>query len=512
MPDDHLLLMDLFQGSDLAFGRTETIGTTEKGKKQGVRCWTEKRTVTAEDWLAHVQGHAGIGIPPLNSRSECRFGAIDVDAYSGIDLAELARQIAKFSYPLVLCRSKSGGPHLFLFMTQWVPAAIMIEKLDALAGALGFGTSEIFPKQIAISTQNEKAPDYGNWINMPYFNGTTNFRYGLDNNGDAITSIAAFVDFCTQRAISAEALEALAVHTDDAIFPEGPPCINSIFSRRTGDYRNISLANAAVYAKKAFPDSWAEKVEEYNRLFPDPLPSAEVEAIKKSYAKKEYRYQCSAQPLCSFCNSTECKKRQFGIGDDETLPNNRSLTVIQTKPPIWYLDVQTVDKTKRISLSTEELQNPRLFQKRCMEVIHQMPPLKKAEHWQRTVQNLLRYLTIVEMPPETSPEGEFIEHLQSFISERKSDNSPEDMLRGCVYHSPLTYMFRWKDFSTYLKNQRFDSLKRHEIMAILKTDLKAQKDFQRLAGTGTNYWEIEKEALVADEPEALQIIKESSPF
>ncbi|MDV7401895.1 hypothetical protein RZS08_61310, partial [Arthrospira platensis SPKY1] len=109
-----------------------------------------------------------------------KFGAIDVDTYSGIDLAELAIQIASQKLPLVLCRSKSGGPHIYLFVTDWVPAQLMIQKLDSLAGALGFGTSEIFPKQVSISTQNEAAPDYGNWINMPYFKGAQGLRYGLN--------------------------------------------------------------------------------------------------------------------------------------------------------------------------------------------------------------------------------------------------------------------------------------------------------------------------------------------
>ncbi|MDV7399956.1 hypothetical protein RZS08_51550, partial [Arthrospira platensis SPKY1] len=101
-----------------------------------------------------------------------------------------------------------------------------------------------------------------------------------------------------------------------------------------------------------------------------------------------------------------------------------------------------------------------------------MPPLMKAEDWQQVVNNLLRHVTRIDMPPETSPAGELIEHLTQFITERKSDESPEDMLRGAVYESPTAYLLRWLDLSSYLQSRRFTSLKRNEILAVMRTRLK----------------------------------------
>ena len=51
-----------------------------------------------------------------------------------------------------MCRSKSGGAHLFLFTEEPVTAEDLRNKLTQLAAVLGYGNCEIFPKQIKIKT------------------------------------------------------------------------------------------------------------------------------------------------------------------------------------------------------------------------------------------------------------------------------------------------------------------------------------------------------------------------
>lgn len=62
--------------------------------------------------------------------------------------------------PLVVCRSKSGGAHCFLFAKEWVEAKDMQMALRHLSSALGYGESEIFPKQIKL---NLDRGDVGNF-------------------------------------------------------------------------------------------------------------------------------------------------------------------------------------------------------------------------------------------------------------------------------------------------------------------------------------------------------------
>lgn len=489
---------------------------TQTGKHEA-RSWTEKRPITEEDWRKHVEGVAGIGIPPIDSKSQCTFGAIDVDQYRGLSLEDLSSEIAEAGLPLVVCRSKSGGPHIFLFVSEPIPASDMVEKLDMLAGFFGFGESEIFPKQVSLGSENSQAPDYGNWINMPYFNGVKNFRYALNETGQPIESIKDFVNYAQRRTVTPKQFAELTPPdaSDDSILPDGPPCLNHIFKKHQGSdgNRNIILSNVAVYLKKARPDDWQDKLDDYNRLFSEPLPSREIEALKKSYARKDYRYQCRKQPLCNYCNSQICKSRAYGIDTGSILPNNRSLTVINTSPPIWYLDITSGEaEVRRISLSTDELQRPQLFQKRCMEVLKIMPPTPKAEEWVEIVQGLLKHCTEIDMPKEMSPTGQLIEMMENFILDRSSTDSPEDMLRGLVFCGPLDYCFRWKDFKEYLESHRFDALKQNEILAVLKTELNSTKDYQKIANKGTNFLKIKRSDLKINEPDKLTITKVKDPF
>jgi len=487
---DAELMHELFAGSDFAHGRSEmTQQITPKGKHEA-KSWTEKRPVELKDWEKHLAGVAGIGIPPLNSKNEVKWGAIDVDVYNGFSIESLNALVQEKGLPLVICRSKSGGPHIFLFLKEWVPAKDMIEKLDSLAGFLGFGTSEIFPKQ-AMVAQGEKSQDFGSWINMPYFGGTNFLRYALDEKGQAILQISSFRDYCKGRRLTKEEFDKLTPPPTPDIFPDGPPCLNQIFASRPADMRNVLLSNAAVYAKKAFPENWKEKLDEYNRLFPEPLGSSEVEALKKSYDKKEYRYQCSKQPLCNFCDSSRCRKTKHGVGGGEFLPAARSLSMVDTAPPIWYLDVTMPDNQQvRISLSTEELQNPRLFQRRCMETIQQMPPSMKMDEWQPIVQSLMQHVTKIEVPPEMSPAGQFIELLWDFLHNRATEESFENLIRGIPFKDNTSYYFRLRDLNTYLNQQRFIELKPNQIMAIIRNTLKGVKGFKNIGGRGTNYFQL----------------------
>jgi hypothetical protein len=496
---DSEYLHDLFQGSDLAYGRSEmTAAVTAKGKHEA-KSWLEKRAVTLADWEGHIVGRAGIGMPPLNSKNQVRWGAIDVDVYAGLDLVKLNDTIQAAQLPLVICRSKSGGPHIFMFLAEWTPASEMIAKLDSIAGYLGFGTSEIFPKQARVA-YDAKNPDYGSWINMPYFNGTKNLRYGLDQNGKALASIPEFHAYVLTQRLTKERFAALRTPKAEEIFPDGPPCLNLIFGQRPSDNRNILLANAAVYAKKAFPEDWKAKLDIYNTKFAEPLGSAEVETLKKSYDKKDYRYQCPKQPLCNYCDSSKCRKTKHGVGGGDFLPATRSLSMVATEPPLWYLDLTLPDdRSARVSLTTEQLQNPSLFQRRCMETIQRMPPSMKMEDWQPIVSALMEHCSVIDVPPETSPLGQLQEHLWDFLHVRAATGSFEDLIRGVPYRNNSTYYFRMRDLTDYLNQRRFNILKPNEIQARLFSTLKAGRGFKKVAGRGIRFIQIAEDNINHEE-------------
>lgn len=483
MRSDAELMMDLFAGSDIAHGRSEMTATVSLKGKHEAKSWTVKSAAGLKEWEAHLAGTAGLGIPFLNSKNEVKMGAIDVDVYNGLSIESLNAKIQEAKLPLVIFRSKSGGPHIFMFLQEWVPASEMIEKMDSIAGFLGFGTSEIFPKQAMIA-QNTANPDFGSWINMPYFGGTRYLRYALDQDGKAITSIAALGAYAEARRLSAAGFRALVTPEPPALFPDGPPCLNAIFATHPTDNRNILLANAAVYAKKAFPEAWKARLDTYNAAFGEPLGSAEVEALKKSYDRKDYRYQCSKQPLCNFCDSSRCRKTQHGVGGGDFLPATRSLSMVNTTPAIWYLDLTLPDnRAIRISLSTEELQNPKLFQRRCMETIQQMPPTMKAEEWQTVVQGLMQHCTKIELHEALTPKGHMLELMFEWLKSRAEAGGREALLTHQPYKDATHYYFRFTDLKRHLKAQGFAELTTGQITAILQNDLKCLATRTTINGT-----------------------------
>lgn len=485
-------LMQVFRGSDKARGETRLTQTRNSKGKLEARCVTIPQPPSLENWVAHVEGHVGLGVPPITSESTVYFGAIDIDVYGEVSFPQMNDIIHRHGLPLVLCRSKSGGPHIFLFVSEPVPAKLMMEKLEMIAAFLGYGTSEIFPKQAMIG-QNDGAADYGSWINMPYFGGVTHTRYGFDRTGQAILDIGTFVGFCRSQSLTMQALKDYKTPEPEQILPDGPPCLNRLYAEKPTEFRNVILSNTAVYLRRVHGEGWAEHLETFNQKFDPPLPRNEVEAITKSYGKKEYRYQCSKQPMCAFCNSTECKKTKHGIGGRELLPDNRSLSMLKTNPPIWFLDITlTNGVTKRISLTTEELQTQRLFQRRCMEVLQQMPGAMKPAEWEEIVAGLMRHVSIIEIPRELTPEGQLIELLFDWLTKRSDNQTMEALVQGKPFTDEDFFYFRMKDFMSILSMERFNSMKQNHISSVLTTELSAQKDFRKIAGVGVNYLRMPK--------------------
>ena len=155
----------IFEGLDEAFGTYEVQKTSASGKSTGqARIVREERT--SEHWKGHLSGKgASIGIIPINAENKCKWGCIDIDQYN-LNHKELISKIRDLKLPLVICRSKSGGGHIFLFCKTWMLAKDLQQVLRHIASALGYSDCEIFPKQIRLQLDRG---DEGNFLNMPYY-------------------------------------------------------------------------------------------------------------------------------------------------------------------------------------------------------------------------------------------------------------------------------------------------------------------------------------------------------
>lgn len=395
---------ELFVANPDVYGQTSLTGKTrDRDGKADSKSFLVKEAITPQVWESHLKGERIIGCTPLINEDKVRWGALDVDVYQDSKTLEgIIKQVVEHNLPFVVCRSKSGGAHVYLYFSEEISAALVIDKLKAFSAFFGQGACEIYPKQPKIGDRKDNSK-YGNWINMPY-SGNPTLQYGFDQESKALNP-EEFIDYATSKQLTKQAFEELQVpKLSVEELPDGPPCLNYIFQNRTehSESRNITLANVAVYLKKASPSDWKHKLTQYNRKFSEPLEDREVEAIINSYGKKDYKYQCSSQPLCKYCDASLCGQRKYGIGGEEFLPNNRSLIQLKSDPPLWFL---TLDEAE-IQLTTEQFDNFNQFNQKVMEkLLFKYPPIKQEE-WVKQQNLLLKNCTQIEIPFEMTPLGD----------------------------------------------------------------------------------------------------------
>ena len=109
---------------------------------------------------------------------------------------KLIKNILEKKLPLVVCKSKSGGAHVFLFVKESCTAKEMQMKLTEIAAWLGYGDSEIFPKQIELNQRGT-----GNFLNLPYNHPEYPTRYALDDLGNALDTLELFIKLYESKVV-----------------------------------------------------------------------------------------------------------------------------------------------------------------------------------------------------------------------------------------------------------------------------------------------------------------------
>lgn len=476
--------MHLFQGLDRAHGLYIVEKQDGSGKQVG-KAQTIHEPVTQDIWAGHLKGDHGLGIIPIMDGNMCYWGAVDVDIYD-LNFKVVHQQIKKLKLPLIPCRTKSGGLHLFVFFSEPIEAQLVQLRLREWAAAVGFGSSEIFPKQTELVTERG---DVGNWLNMPYQGGSKTTRYGINEKGKAL-KFEEFLDLAEASRVDGETVKGLVVKPLEDFLPDGPPCLNHLcgvgFPEGT---RNDGLFNLGVYARRAFPNDWEKAVEKFNHDFlKPPLHSKEVQTVIKSLKKTTYEYMCNRQPIQPHCNVAVCRTQSFGVGGgNSSLPSLGSLTKLCTSPPLWFLDVDG----QRMELTTEDLQNQKRFQRRCMETINRIPGQMRQPAWEQLVQHLLDNLHSIDVPEDASAKGLFWSYVEQFCTARAQAKSKDEVLLGKPFkdEEDSRHYFRAADLIAFLDRHHFREFKTHQITSMLR-DKGAEHRFHNVKGKGVNLWSL----------------------
>lgn len=456
--------MAAFEGSTLAHGQTQ-IGSTRRNGKTEAKSFLVRKPLTNELVESHLAGGKGVGAIPINKENNCKFGAVDIDTYP-IDHAELVRKLAKLKIPMAVCRSKSGGAHLYMFFAEWFPASEVREYLIEIAATLGHSGCEIFPKQDRIISDRG---DVGNFINLPYFDSQQTTRYMVDAEGNDV-DLETFLLWVESSRLTMNDLSNLqtGVSTDEGPFATGYPCLQAIMSIGVVEgTRNTTMFQVGQNLQKMYPDGWKAEMEAINQLYFDPaLAATEVAGIQKELEKKQYGPKCKEEPFHSYCNKRLCISRPHGISKQGAvdLPHIGGMTILLSEPRLYFLDVDG----KRLELTTEQLQMPIQFQRSCIEQLNFMPPTLKPSDWQMLVNDLLRSAATIEVPEELTVAGQFKELLQAFCTSRIRAVTPEEVELGKPWTEDGRTMFKIKGLQDYLINQGFNKLTRPQIQERLK--------------------------------------------
>ena len=125
---------NIFSGLDRAYGQYKP-GDIKNGK-QGGHAYTKRDLVSDALWQNHLEGQTpSLGIVPIRDDSTCSWGCIDIDTYP-LDYKAILNKIKKYKLKMVMCRSKSGGAHLFLFLVNPIKAEDLRDKLMEIAAGL----------------------------------------------------------------------------------------------------------------------------------------------------------------------------------------------------------------------------------------------------------------------------------------------------------------------------------------------------------------------------------------
>ena len=444
----------IFEGLKIAYGQYQKGERGENGKQKG-KAFIVRKQITDDLWKNHIEGKgAALGIIPITESNTCKWGCIDIDEYN-LNHHDLISRIRNLKLPLVVCRSKSGGAHVFLFTKDFVPAIRMQKTLKKMAKSLGHEGCEIFPKQTEILVERG---DTGNFLNLPYYNGTSGLRYALDDNGKAasLESFYSMYDKYVQ-----DKLEEIKVEETKVLdaFPDGPPCLNKLAIQGFGEgARNNALFNIAVYYKQAKPDSWQDELVKANQNYVNPpLSNGEVQQLIKSVSRKGYdKYRCKDAPINAVCQSGLCRTKRFGVGyGEEEMPVLGSLTKYTSKPPQWFLNVNE----DRIELKSEQLYSAPLFALACLDQANLVIPVPKPKDWkQYYLKPLLQSIQEVEPLQSLDPVNEIMDLLQDWTTNRQNARTLDDIFNKLPYTDDkreYTY-FRMDDFFNFCKKNNWE--------------------------------------------------------
>ena len=231
-------LSKLFEGNLSSFIKSSISSETDERGKQIVKYLTIQEPLSTKHWKEHLNGKTRVGVKP-EREGKCKWGCIDVDPsnYTNYNQKKYVDIIRDYKLPLVPIKSKSGGLHIFVFLTEWYDVSKIAEKLSKINEKF-FMAQEIFPCNKA--------------MNLPYQNMNRSMEFAYDDNNNPLL-IEAFIELANNKKILPEDFLKLKLkeYEPEESWKQYPPCVQKLIQERwTGTNRNNYLFNVLVLEMK----------------------------------------------------------------------------------------------------------------------------------------------------------------------------------------------------------------------------------------------------------------------
>lgn len=488
----------LFRGSPRAHG-TYTVDPNQRdGKKIEGKRWTVKEPPTLLHFVKHLDGSYGLGAVPmlLEPPGGTVWAAIDIDDYD-LDPAEFARRCASYGIPGIVCRTKSGGVHVYFFYKEPIQGDATRRKIRVWTKLLGYPDCEIFPKQNELDPNNPE--DWGNWINLPYQAGSRTTRYAFGPDGIAL-NLDEFLNAAEESALTeSEFLNYKVEAPPDKheFLPEAPPCIQRMHANGVpSGGRNQAIFAAATYFKRATPDDIEKNLAKFNAdaLRPE-LTDEELRRSAKSANAKNFNYRCKEHPLAGLCDKETCKLRKFGImwgkddsGGDEFDLAFGPITRIMGDTSIFRWEIQDT----LIDFSLEELKDQKLFMHKIEDMTTTLVyPIKKTAYekfWRMWYQKSL----VKPAPVEVTRDGQLFYYFNRFVTGKSTAKSLDEMIMHKPWVDDATgeVSFIFDDFMQFLTRAGVKVEQRLVFSRFAEKGLQTRNDI--LKGKLVAYWIMPK--------------------
>lgn len=177
------------------------------GRRDAYGAWegmSVRQPVNYATYAGHLYGKELIGIYPLVSGAEVKWGCIDIDT-EDLDTARNLQTALMLKGVHSYVEKTRRGYHVWVFADDWVPAYVMRRALLAACDAIGYTAKEVNPKQ-------EASTGIGNYVRLPYPNGMNEMpenRYMLKPN-DTPMDFDTFIGEVEEHLVSANQLIPLA--------------------------------------------------------------------------------------------------------------------------------------------------------------------------------------------------------------------------------------------------------------------------------------------------------------